>query len=137
MSSPYKLRHRYVDVVVYLSFFSLHLVIIHNWMLGRKKFSFTEFFLGQLRWIWMHLFYISFFFLKTYFNSIFEKSLKWNLMLPNQLFISDHETIIIGSGHYPLRSSLKKPKNKDNHSITSETSSKRTRFAMGAEQTNV
>ena len=46
-------------------------------------------------------------------------------------------TETIGSGHYPLRSSLKKKKNKDQHSITSESSSKRTRFAVGAEQTNV
>ena len=43
----------------------------------------------------------------------------------------------LGSVQYPLRSSMKKKKNKDQQSITSETSSKRTRFAMGAEQTNV
>ena len=49
----------------------------------------------------------------------------------------DHETVILGSVDRPLRSSMKKPKNKDQHSITSETSSKRTRFAVGAEQTSV
>ena len=36
----------------------------------------------------------------------------------------------------PLRSSLKKPKNKD-HSITSDSSSKRVRYGLGGEQTNV
>ena len=41
------------------------------------------------------------------------------------------------TGKGPLRSSLKKPKNKDTGSITSETSSKRVRYGLGAEQTSV
>ena len=41
------------------------------------------------------------------------------------------------TGKGPLRSSLKKPKNKDTASITSETSSKRVRYGLGAEQTSV
>ena len=44
---------------------------------------------------------------------------------------------MLGSAQGPLRSSLKKPKNKDMHSVSSETSSKRVRLSLGAEQTSV
>ena len=43
---------------------------------------------------------------------------------------------LIGS-QCPLRSSLKKQKSKDLASLTSETSSKRVRYGLGAEQTSV
>jgi len=42
-----------------------------------------------------------------------------------------------GSAHGPLRSSLKKPKNKDIASVSSKSSSKQVRISLGAEQTQV
>jgi hypothetical protein len=44
---------------------------------------------------------------------------------------------ISGSGHGPLRSSLKKPKNRDLASVSSKSSSKQVRISLGAEQTSV
>ncbi|TRY73090.1 hypothetical protein TCAL_06689 [Tigriopus californicus] len=52
--------------------------------------------------------------------------------------LSYGSTISTGSGHGPLRSSLKKTKHKEVASDTaSVTSSKRTRFSLGTEQTSV
>lgn len=42
-----------------------------------------------------------------------------------------------GSGHGPLRSSLKKPKQRDIASVSSKSSSKQVRISLGAEQTTV
>ena len=42
-----------------------------------------------------------------------------------------------GSGHGPLRSSLKKPKQRDIASVSSRSSSKQVRISLGAEQTTV
>ena len=42
-----------------------------------------------------------------------------------------------GSGHGPLRSSLKKPKQRDIASVSSRSSSKQVRISLGSEQTTV
>lgn len=42
-----------------------------------------------------------------------------------------------GSAHGPLRSSLKKPKNRDVASVSSKSSSKQVRISLGAEQTAI
>ena len=154
-----KLRHRHVDVVVRtLSFCFVILTHISQFNVRRQKT-----FLWQKKILsnWdksefiFSIFHFSSF--KSIASSIFQQRMFLNrswgfasnlttLQKPKSSYIFQrlikiiilvHETIILGSGHYPLRSSLKKKKHKDNHSISSETSSKRTRFAMGAEQTNV
>jgi len=51
--------------------------------------------------------------------------------------LSYGSTISTGSGHGPFRSSLKKTSRRDNASVNSESSSKRVRISLGAEQTSV
>ena len=51
----------------------------------------------------------------------------------NLIFLSD----FLGSAHGPLRSSLKKPKNRDVASVSSKSSSKQVRISLGAEQTAI
>ena len=51
---------------------------------------------------------------------------------------SGNTLLLLGStSKGPLKPSLKKPKSKDNASISSETSSKRVRYGLGGEQTSV
>ena len=57
-----------------------------------------------------------------------------SLTLSTYFFGSSTST---GSAHGPLRSSLKKPKNKDIASVSSKSSSKQVRISLGAEQTTV
>ena len=78
--------------------------------------------LGYSRKVFFHR-ALNFFFQNVHFLSSFFLSLSFSST---------------GSFHHnmPLRSSLKKPKNKE-FSITSDSSSKRVRYGLGGEQTNV
>ena len=58
---------------------------------------------------------------------------KWLPHNENLIFLSD----FLGSAHGPLRSSLKKPKNRDVASVSSKSSSKQVRISLGAEQTAI
>jgi len=70
-------------------------------------------------------------------NSGSMDNISLNSTLSSNLSIGSSMSTGSSTSKGPLRSSLKKPKNKDTASITSETSSKRVRYGLGAEQTSV